>query len=663
MNESGGGLQRDSDWTGLMQCLQSLADAGQLVQAAELAEQAGLYEQATTWFERSCEFSRAAQSALLMSDAARALSLAILANDQPTIATCIDKLAKQAQRARGVAEAVRGRGHAAVSARLLERVGDLEQAAAAYEQAGQALHAARVYEQLGNVLAAGRVLEAAHRRDDRDMDVALQLGLMLCRYGKHAHAARVLQRIPLEVPQYDAALPALAQCYEALGMTDALRQLRSYAARRGLSLEPQPLSNERSASSLVYSRYQPLRLVASTPSARVTEALDKLTGHKVAIKQLLPSNLVGAGRDAVERLAREASALSRLQHPNVVPLVELVGQGSAVVTQWMDGGSLATRLAQGPLEPARAIEIAAGVLTALAEAHRLGIVHRDVKPSNILFDAAGVPRLADFGAAHLADTAATATAGVIGTLAYMSPEQREGRPATPASDVFSVGVVLWDMLTGTMPPAPIALGSFHPELGTAHDHALQSLLAQEPSSRPPSALSARDRLLELSWPNRLAPKSELPQQPSAAPQARVAQRKRMLAHGGCEDTWLNRPLLITELTDQMRTIARAYAKANSPYLSTVLRLDEQAGEIWFEHAESPCLDDLPQARLSPRQADCIREALQALHAEGVTHGCVDARHVYLKAGEPLLAFEPATASFGIAEQDLAALDALTHERR
>ena len=113
------------------------------------------------------------------------------------------------------------------------------------------------------------------------------------------------------------------------------------------------------------------------------------------------------------------------------------------------GGTLERMLTTtGALAPARAVEIASGMLAALGEAHRLGILHRDVKPANVLFDEAGGARLSDFGVAHLGDVSTTATAGVFGTLAYMSPEQREGRPATARSDVFAAGTMLREMLTG-----------------------------------------------------------------------------------------------------------------------------------------------------------------------------------------------------------------------
>src|SRR5206468_3801550 len=139
---------------------------------------------------------------------------------------------------------------------------------------------------------------------------------------------------------------------------------------------------------------------------------------------------------------REARALAQLRHSNVVPMRDYIPEGPAIVLGWMPGGSLADLMRREAIAPARAIEIACAVLGALGEAHRLGILHRDVKPSNVLFDAIGASRLSDFGAAHLGDLSTTATAGAIGTFAYMSPEQRLGRPATIASDLYAVGAIL-----------------------------------------------------------------------------------------------------------------------------------------------------------------------------------------------------------------------------
>src|SRR5262249_26617468 len=147
-------------------------------------------------------------------------------------------------------------------------------------------------------------------------------------------------------------------------------------------------------------------------------------------------------------------------------------------------------LTSEPLTPARAVEIAQAVLSALGEAHRLGVIHRDVKPANVLFDEAGVTRLRDFGVAPLSDLSATPTAGVIGTLGYMSPEQREGRPATVRSDVFGVGAILWEMLTGERPEAAggatlrVRPSAVHRDLDARHDALVLSFIAEDEAARP-----------------------------------------------------------------------------------------------------------------------------------------------------------------------------------
>ncbi|MEJ7728617.1 MAG: serine/threonine-protein kinase [Polyangiaceae bacterium] len=236
---------------------------------------------------------------------------------------------------------------------------------------------------------------------------------------------------------------------------------------------------------LLFGRYRMTREVVTTPHARIAEAVDAITGERVAVK-IFASSSESAGRDALLRFEREARALAQLRHPNAVPLRAYLPEGPAMVIPWMPGGSLADMMRREPVAPARAMEIVSAVLDALGEAHRLGILHRDVKPSNVLFDDVGTPRLGDFGAAHLGDLSSTATAGAIGTFAYMSPEQRLGKPATVASDLYGAGAMLYELLTGEaadparngrLEPPPSAC---HPDLGSEHDVAVARLLAEDP---------------------------------------------------------------------------------------------------------------------------------------------------------------------------------------
>src|SRR5207302_2555852 len=153
---------------------------------------------------------------------------------------------------------------------------------------------------------------------------------------------------------------------------------------------------------------------------------------------------------------REARAVASLAHPNITQLYDY-GESDGrpyMVLEYVPGGTLEGRLRnQKPLPNDEAFAIATGVAAGLAHAHARGVVHRDLKPANVLFDDEGRPKLADFGIARLAAGEGTLTeAGtVLGTAAYLSPEQAMGEPATATSDVYSFGVILYRLLTGRLP--------------------------------------------------------------------------------------------------------------------------------------------------------------------------------------------------------------------
>lgn len=180
-------------------------------------------------------------------------------------------------------------------------------------------------------------------------------------------------------------------------------------------------------------------------------------GTRVALKRLALGGSATSLAEARARIRREAEVLARLDHPRIVPLLDAVtgDDGDLVlVMPWYRGGSLEDRVAEhGPLPPADVGHIADHLLGALAAAHRAGVVHRDVKPSNILFDADSRPHLADFGVATARGVTAglTAAGRTIGTPGFLAPEQARGEPAGPAADVFGLGATLRWALTGAGP--------------------------------------------------------------------------------------------------------------------------------------------------------------------------------------------------------------------
>jgi serine/threonine-protein kinase len=244
-------------------------------------------------------------------------------------------------------------------------------------------------------------------------------------------------------------------------------------------------------------RYRIRELLGRGAMSEVWSAEDVELGRTVALKLLSPT------ADAA-RFEREALAVASLSHPNVTAIYDY-GESEGrpfIVLEHLPGGTLEELLDGVPLADAETARLADEIARGLAHAHARGVVHRDLKPSNILLDESGHAKLADFGIARLAAGAGTLTeAGtVLGTAAYISPEQVAGEPATSASDVYSFGVILYRFLTGVLPfdsSDPLALLVAHsseppPPLTQHRDDVPPALgatamtaLAKDPSHRPP----------------------------------------------------------------------------------------------------------------------------------------------------------------------------------
>jgi serine/threonine protein kinase len=196
-------------------------------------------------------------------------------------------------------------------------------------------------------------------------------------------------------------------------------------------------------------RYELRERIGVGGMAEVFAGVDRRLDRPVALKVLHEE--LAAQEPMRKRFEAEARAAATLAHPNVVAVFD-VGRWRDrpfIVTELLPGRTLADEIAQGPMPPDRVRQIALGVLDALAAAHQAGIIHRDVKPANILIDAAGAAKIADFGIAKAAGQAAlTQTGALFGTPAYLAPEVLSGAPATVRSDVHSLGVVLYEALSG-----------------------------------------------------------------------------------------------------------------------------------------------------------------------------------------------------------------------
>jgi len=342
---------------------------------------------------------------------------------------------------------------------------------------------------------------------------------------------------------------------------------------------------------LVAGRYRLLRQLGSGSSAHVWAARDESLGREVALKAL--SGSTAQGGHERERLKREACLLAALNHPRITTVfdfVEIVAQDGTthpfLVTEILDGESLSARLERGPLPPAEALTICAQVAGALATAHSSGVVHRDVKPGNVMLTEHGAILL-DFGISRR-DTDTDLTGKVlIGTPASIAPEQWNGQPAQPASDVYALGCLLYWCLSGHAPyherEIP-ALGMSHlladpPSLplGGRHGAAVETLYlacvrknpAERPNARDVAAVlevRAQSRLLTAhSNPSTTIPptaETENAVTPETAETSRAAETAKAAA----------RPWFGARLRGRRRTRLAAYAASASAVLAASIAL-------------------------------------------------------------------------------------------
>ena len=245
-------------------------------------------------------------------------------------------------------------------------------------------------------------------------------------------------------------------------------------------------------------RYRLETRIAAGGTGEVWRGTDPVLGRAVAVKLLHAGYAQHA--HTLDRFRAEARHAGALSHPGIAQIYDYGEDGQPfLVMELVDGPSLADVLARGPLNAARTMDVIAQAAAALAAAHAAGLVHRDVKPANLLAGPGGQVKITDFGIAHAAGSAPlTRTGTLIGTPGYLAPERVAGQSATPASDLYSLGIVGYECLTGSVPytgtPLEVALAHSTGHLPPLGPHVppevaalVAALTAKDPAARPASA--------------------------------------------------------------------------------------------------------------------------------------------------------------------------------
>ncbi len=288
-----------------------------------------------------------------------------------------------------------------------------------------------------------------------------------------------------------------------------------------------------------FGNYHILEEVGRGGMATVFKAMELESNQEVAIKILSP--YVAQEPKFKARFEQEINLLLNLQHPNIVPVMDYgeIGDYSYIVMPFLTSGTLSQRLTQGPLPLKAAADVIHQISQALDYAHARGVVHRDLKPSNIMISDDGQALLTDFGFARVADNSLSLTgSALIGTPAYMSPEQCRGEEASPLSDQYALGVILYQMATGALPyeaETPMGVVIMHatepipsprnvdPELPEDVEMVILKSLEKSPKDRYPSLIAFNE-----------------------AVQFAVSGRRRSHAGAGSDSDWFGQPTEVLE---------------------------------------------------------------------------------------------------------------------
>jgi tetratricopeptide (TPR) repeat protein len=634
---------------------EALREQGKLAEAAAAFRRRGDLQLAETLYAELWDFHAAADVARERGDKVAELGHLLSANDA-TGAALVGQAVEHGSdiEVRRAATLYERHRRWLEGAMLRERLGELPEARELYRRGGALLEVARVERMLGRLREAGLAYEQLLSREPEGDDAARahlalgQLLLELDRVEEAAHHAQAAARLGAGSVRKDAlaeltvTLDRLGFPYAADVVLEQLRAIEPATPARAAFIAQHRIAPA-SGPTRLGGRYEIERLLGAGATGRVFLARDALSGRAVAVKALAPQ--AGSAPRGWQRFFAEARLAGTLRHPNVVEILDVDEAHGLVVMEYLPGGTLLDRLHGAALPPRMVQRMMLDVLDGLAAVHARGIVHRDLKPANLFFTATGQVRIGDFGSAHLFAEEATQTAGFVGTLAYMAPEQMTSNAVGAAADLYSLGALAYHALTGVLPfpgpdfvvqhlgDAPPRPSARRPTLDPAWDIAVLALLAKVPAERTAKIDDVRrvldtihvadDALARASDPSLAAPDPARPRfvRTSALPDGAGGP----IALG--MDTRLGRPVVLETLSatwlasdaGQRHLLwLRELARLGGPRLQRVYALlprEDGGQDAVFEALPSSTpavLDDIGRHQLTA--------TLASLHAAGIAHG-------------------------------------------
>lgn len=650
------------------QRIKELLRQGRHREAGDLLIERGELKRAMEAYAAVWDYNRAAEIALAAADRPRALDYLLRAGDRAAAAEVRAKLAKgSGEEVERAVTLLLERGERDQAARLLEASGDPERAAELVRELGEVRRAASLLERAGRYREAGRLYERLLANEPDDAATALSLANILRRFGRHEQAARYFQIATRQPRLRRAALRGLVVSLAGMGLAEAASAaLRDLLQEDGsaprtvealLQREAQHPQEDESEQ-WVGGRYQIVKLLGGGAAGRVYLARDALYEREIALKVINAGSGETAGRDAFTRFVREAQIAAKLDHPNIVRVLDFDEAAGFLVMEHLGGGTLADRLGEGLVPLALVRDVLLGVLAALETAHLRGVIHRDVKPQNVLFDQGGGVKLVDFGVAHLQDLGLTQTGAFIGTLAYMAPEQITGDKLSAATDLYGLGATAFHALCGRPPfagadlirqhlaEAPPLPSELRPALGDRFDELFQRLLAKVPADRFANAGEVRRLVRALDFTDPEEEEAPFIKAPAPIRSERSEETftdlepPRPWRGGAARRGRHSRLDMVVSLVDlpeladpaQLELLA-SFGRATSPYLQRVIDIDPEKGEAVVEEPEGVSLAETLAAEGAwpPAEAleliDSVTRGLEAVHLLGLTHGEVGPERV------------------------------------